>query len=205
MTQQNELAAIQRNLSGSAGKVNVLFKYEDGTEIAKLQVVKKGYIPALPAVADDHTRNQWEINDLSQYTGLQSDAIIVRKQFNDKSKSVFAYKNGVMEYTDAVASKSKMLISAALPDALTSIGNEAFAYCSALGSITLPDALTSIGIQAFASCSALGSITLLGITPPTINGQLGISPELPVYVPTEAVDTYKADSSWSGYNIQPIA
>ena len=38
---------------------------------------------------------------------------------------------------------------------LTSIGNEAFGYCSSLESVSLPDGLTSIGDGAFMGCSAL--------------------------------------------------
>ena len=47
-----------------------------------------------------------------------------------------------------------------LPDGLTSIGNEAFKYCSGLPSITIPNSVTSIGEEAFLNCSSLTSITI---------------------------------------------
>ena len=47
-----------------------------------------------------------------------------------------------------------------LPDGLTSIGNVAFMYCSALTSITIPNSVTSIGDEAFLGCSSLTSITI---------------------------------------------
>ena len=52
------------------------------------------------------------------------------------------------------------LSSITLPTGVTSIGNEAFEFCSSLSSITLPTGVTSIGNDAFSGCSSLSSITL---------------------------------------------
>ena len=43
---------------------------------------------------------------------------------------------------------------------ITSIGNGAFNYCSALTEITIPNSVTSIGYQAFENCDSLTSITI---------------------------------------------
>ena len=45
---------------------------------------------------------------------------------------------------------------------VTSIGSEAFAYCSSLTAITLPESVTSIGNYAFAYCRSLTAITIPG-------------------------------------------
>ena len=42
-----------------------------------------------------------------------------------------------------------------IPDSVTSIGDEAFAYCYSLTDMTIPDSVTSIGESAFCLCSAL--------------------------------------------------
>ncbi len=47
---------------------------------------------------------------------------------------------------------------AELPEGLTNIGNNAFAFCSAMADITIPTSVTSIGANAFQSCSALKSV-----------------------------------------------
>ena len=45
-----------------------------------------------------------------------------------------------------------------IPNAVTSIGGYAFAYCSSLTSIEIPSGVTSIGDYAFSGCSSLTSI-----------------------------------------------
>ena len=47
-----------------------------------------------------------------------------------------------------------------LPSTLTTIGNNAFAYCSALPSVVIPASVTSIGTTAFDQCGNLNSVTL---------------------------------------------
>ena len=47
-----------------------------------------------------------------------------------------------------------------IPDSVTSIGESAFQYCTALQNVTIPDSVTSIGIGAFQYCTALQSVTI---------------------------------------------
>ena len=47
-----------------------------------------------------------------------------------------------------------------IPESVTSIGDNAFEYCTSLTSITLPESVTSIGEGAFWGCSSLTAITI---------------------------------------------
>ena len=52
------------------------------------------------------------------------------------------------------------LTSVSIPSGVTSIGSYAFSYCSGLTSVTIPSSVMSIGDRAFAGCSGLMSISV---------------------------------------------
>ena len=52
------------------------------------------------------------------------------------------------------------LTSYSIPDSVTTIGEQAFFYCSSLTSVTIPDSVTTIGNSAFAACENLTSATI---------------------------------------------
>ena len=99
------------------------------------------------------------------------------------------------------------LISATIPDGVTSIGANYFADCTGLTSVTIGSGLTSMAKEVFMNCSALTSITCGAITPPTLNSSVfgGVDKSIPLYVPAQSIDLYKAAYQWKNFtNILPI-
>lgn len=91
-----------------------------------------------------------------------------------------------------------LLQSVTLPDNLMQIGHGAFSGCSSLHDISIPSGVTRIEHQAFMGCSGLTAIYLNPETPPSLGtGALDNTNDCPIYVPAEAVETYK--QSWSAY------
>ncbi|MGM9524109.1 MAG: leucine-rich repeat protein [Faecousia sp.] len=67
--------------------------------------------------------------------------------------------------TGAITDCDNTVTSADIPAeidgvAVTSIGNDAFSYCSSMTSVLIPDSVTSIGAWAFEYCSSLTSVTI---------------------------------------------
>ena len=54
----------------------------------------------------------------------------------------------------------KSLTSVTIPDSVTKIGYYAFYRCISLTSVTIPDSITSIGYEAFYYCTSLKSVTI---------------------------------------------
>ena len=76
-----------------------------------------------------------------------------------------------------------------------------FADCGSLGAVNIPSSISHIEGFCFENCSGTTSMTFNSSTPPSLGGEaLGdTSYTFPIYVPSNAVSTYKSDRYWSGY------
>ncbi|MDE5706024.1 leucine-rich repeat domain-containing protein [Muribaculum sp.] len=116
-------------------------------------------------------------------------------------------KGGVANFRSSTFYGCKALESINLPEGVETIGMMVFSGCSALKSVSLPSTLTEIGMMAFDSCNGLTEIRSTATVPPTAASMAfdGVPTDIPVYVPANSINDYKAASEWKEFtNYQPV-
>ena len=117
----------------------------------------------------------------------------------------------VKSFSAAAFSGCSGLTSVTIPKGVKSIDDYTFYGCSGLTSFTLPASIETIGDYAFFGCSGLTSLTCLATTPPNWTGGSSttfkhVTMSIPLYVPSESIDAYKAHNEWKQFtNIQPAS
>ena len=127
------------------------------------------------------------------------------KDVREKIKTV-VIEAGVTSIGNEAFTGCEALTSVTLPESgLETIGEKAFMGCEKLSSITIPKSVTTIKEQAFYSCYALGGVTV-GWT------EAGSIPNLPasafsypkgkvLHVPAGTAEMYKAKDEWKKFFI----
>ena len=90
------------------------------------------------------------------------------------------------------------LTTITIPNSVTSIGESAFKGCSSLTSVTIGNSVTSLEYAAFAWCSSLDTLTCLAMTPPTLGSHAFPYELTTAYIPCGTKETYEA-SDWAQY------
>ena len=86
---------------------------------------------------------------VTRYNGTAADVTIPSR-----------YKGKPVTMIDHAAFHDSAVTSVTIPDSVTSIPDDAFAFCSQLTNISIPNSVTFIGFAAFNSCTSLKSIAL---------------------------------------------
>lgn len=88
------------------------------------------------------------------------------------------------------------------------IGKDAFRNCRQLEYVYIDNSVKSIGQGAFFGCNNLKTVIIDNLTPPSMGNNTFLSPtsvaNMIIYVPDDAVNSYKKHERWGTYTIQPI-
>ena len=110
------------------------------------KIIKEFWILAiLLSVALSGYANEFEVNGI--HYGINRDGKTVYVSSTDNNSTGSVVIPSTVTYSGTTSS-------------VTSIGDNAFAYCSGLTSVTIPNSVTSIGRYAFDGCSGLTSVTI---------------------------------------------
>ena len=84
------------------------------------------------------------------------------------------------------------------------IGEEAFAWCSALTSITIPDSVEEIGFMAFNNCSSLTEVSIPNSVTDIGNGAFGYCPKLKSITLPESLNSIGMNVLYDCTNLKEI-
>ena len=114
--------------------------------------------PAVEDAAKDAANEQ-----LFDFEFIPNNTAVIVKKYNGTAADVTIpshYKGKPVTMIDHAAFHDSAVTSVTIPDSVTSIPDDAFAFCSQLTNISIPNSVTFIGFSAFNSCTSLKSITL---------------------------------------------
>lgn len=112
-----------------------------------------------PAVQDAANEQLFDFKFILNNTAV----IVTRYRYKGTAADVTIpsrYKGKPVTVIDHAAFHDSAVTSVTIPDSVTSIPDDAFAFCSQLTNISIPNSVTFIGFAAFNSCTSLKSITL---------------------------------------------
>ena len=112
-----------------------------------------------PAVQDAANEQLFDFKFILNNTAV----IVTRYRYKGTAADVTIpsrYKGKPVTMIDHAAFHDSAVTSVTIPDSVTSIPDDAFAFCSQLTNISIPNSVTFIGFSAFNSCTSLKSITL---------------------------------------------
>ena len=117
-----------------------------------------------------------------------------------KSLAAITIPSSVINIGGGAFASCKSITSIDIPSGVTSINNYTFAYCSSLNSINIPSGVTIINSNAFYGCTSLESVTIEYSTSKITyedSAFYNISSSAKLYVPSNLLSDYQADSAWT--------
>ncbi len=191
--------------------------FESDSELTSIGEFAFASCESLTSITLPASVTEIENGAFASCTGLTSITIPENSQLTSIGNDVFSNCNSLQSITipenvtsigEFAFADCNSLTSINIPVGVTNIELSAFSYCNSLTTINIPEDVTSIGDQAFAGCTGLTSITCNAVTPPTIDGSYtfySVNKSIPIYVPADSIEVYKAANYWKDFtNIQAL-
>ena len=104
--------------------------------------------------------------------------------------------------------RCEALTEIVIPDAVTTIEKQVFSFCTSLTTATIGSSVTTIGNSCFNECDKLATIICKGENPPALGSKALMKDDAwtstkyikNIYVPVNAVDTYKRTNGWNEFS-----
>ncbi|MDR2053813.1 MAG: leucine-rich repeat domain-containing protein [Treponema sp.] len=103
-----------------------------------------------------------QTNDFKYDLNAAGDGVVIKKYVGSVPKVVIPGTIEGYPVTEIGAEAFKLLdiTEVVIPNSVTAIGNDAFAWCTVLTRVTLPGKLLTLGDKAFEHCEKLGAVNL---------------------------------------------
>ena len=144
------------------------------------------------------------------HDGSQLRWALYRIPGSDTADSLVINGNGEMaEYAFRDWSQIKTVV---IEEGVTTIGQDAFSYCTSLTSVTIPASVTTIGQNAFYLCKGLTNVYCYAASVPSTDSNAFVYSNYgnaTLHVPATAVEDYQHTEPWSGFksivgDLQPL-
>ena len=169
--------------------------------------------PSVTVICTDNSvKKLYNLTTINSYTNLYRNiakevvigdsitSIGYRPFYSATALTSVTISNSVTSIGEGAFQSCSSLTGITIPDSVTSINSEAFLGCSIIKDLIIPNSVTTIGSKAFQSCIALETVTIHNSNAKLTywnNAFYRISSSAKLYVPSNLLSDYQADTSWT--------
>lgn len=170
-----------------------------------------------PRLSDEEDYENYNFNTITipstvTYNGETYNVIRIQEAafYGCKNLTSITIPNSVTEIVYEAFYECSNLTSITIPDNLKYIQRQTFVRCTNLSTIIISSSVRGIDFSAFGGCTGITSITCYATTPPYLDWRAPVFDaslnyaEIPLYVPAQSVEDYKAAEHWKDFNVKAI-